>query len=201
MVKPLRARLEVGRVLYRVHPHRFEATAFNPGRGAPGRFHPIRDRDGLVIPTLYAAGAEEVALAETVFRNVVGGSRLLAVHVSQNSLTKLKLRADLHVADLRGHGLKVLGLRNRSELLDCDDSQYDRTARWAEAIHDSDPEIQGMIWISRQFDLATALLAFGDRVVRDTFTVEEGPMPLDSGEGFLRVCDAAAQAGIDVVRG
>ena len=200
-VTPRRATLKAGRTLYRVHPLRFAATAFNPGRGRHGRFHPFRDETGRVVPTLYAADRADGALSESVFRNVVGGNRLLLAHLANTCLTEIVLRVDLDVADLTGPGLKALGLRSRSDLLDCGESQYRRTARWAEAIHRSEAQPQGMIWMSRQFDLAMALLAFGDRVDEDSFTIVRGPLLLDRGAGLSIAREAATEARIDVVQG
>ena len=132
---------------------------------------------------------------------MIGGNRLLLAHLANTCLTEIALRVDLEVADLTGPGLKALGLKNRSGLLDCGESQYRRTVRWAEAIHRSGARPRGMIWMSRQFDLATALLAFGDRVGEDDFGIVRGPLLLDRGAGLSIAREAAAEARVDIVHG
>lgn len=112
-------------------------------------------------------------------------------------LTHIELTRDILVADLRGHGLRRLGL-TRGRLLDCGAGHYAETARWAEAIHRSDDSLHGMVWVSRQFDTATALLAFGDRLQEHDFLGGES-RPLDGGRGYRLVQDAAAAAAITIV--
>ena len=75
------------------------------------------------------------------------------------------------------------------------------TARWAEVIHRSNDIVDGIIWVSRQFDTAKALLAFGDRLNQDDFAVIGAPELLDRGQGYRRAQEAASAAGITIVEG
>lgn len=198
---PRLAAWKAGRTLYRVHPRRFNPVEFNPGRrGRRGRFHPIHDGAGRTIPTLYATDYRDGALSESVYRELVGGDRLLRAALHERCITEIELLTDITVADLTAPGLRAIGL-NRRQLLECGESHYRSTARWAEAIHRSNPAIQGMIWVSRQFDLATALLAYGDRLSENDLAIAKGPIPLDHGEGLSLVHRAATEAGIVVVAG
>ena len=184
--------------LYRVHPDLYPPNAFNPGtHGDRGRFHPMRDASGRLVPTLYAADCIDGALSETMFQNVFAGDVIVRSRLEGHCLTRIELTRDILVADLTGHGLRRLGL-TRSQLLDSGASHHAETARWAEAIHRSRESLQGMIWISRQFDVAMALLAFGDRLHERDFECDASE-PLDGGRGYRLVQDAAAAAGITVV--
>ncbi len=190
--------MRAGASLYRVHPDRRSPHAFNPGTGGDrGRFHPLRNASGRLVPTLYAADSIDGALSETVLHSVFAGGVILRSRLEGQCLTRIELTRDILVADLSGHGLRRLGL-TRGQLLDCGASHYAETARWAEAIHRSDDSLHGMVWVSRQFDTATALLAFGDRL--QDCDVRCGPSrPLDGGRGYRLVQDAAAAAAIAIV--
>ena len=197
-VDPLTTTLSAGTSLYRVHPDRYPPDAFNPGRhGDRGRFHPLRDASGRLVPTLYAADSPDGALSETVLHNVFAGDAILRSRLEGHCLTRIELTRDILVADLRRHGLRRLGL-TRGHLLDCGAPHYAETARWAEAIHRSRDSLHGMVWVSRQFDTAAALLAFGDRLQERHFRCG-ATQPLDDGRGYRLVQHAAAAAGITVV--
>ena len=197
-VDPLTTTWKAGTLLYRVHRAHYLPHAFNqPPRGRRGRFHPIRDASGRWVPTLYAADCIDGALSETTLHNVVAGGAILRSRLQGRCLTRIELTRDILVADLRGHGLRRLGL-TRARLLDCGAPHYAETARWAEAIHRSSDSLHGMVWVSRQFDTAAALLAFGDRLHEHDFRCG-ATQPLDGGRGYRLVQDAAAAAGITVV--
>ena len=115
-------------------------------------------------------------------------------------MTRIELVRDIAIADLSGHGLRRLGL-DRSQLLETGARSYARTARWAEAIHRSDDIVDGIIWVSRLFDTAKALLAFGDRLKKHDFAVIDAPERLDRGNGYRRAQEAASAAGITIPGG
>ncbi len=197
-VDPLTTTWSAGTLLYRVHPYRYRPDAFNPGTyGDRGRFHPIRNASGRLVPTLYAADSIDGALSETVLHGVFAGDVIMRSRLRGQCLTRLELMRDVPVADLSGHGLRRLGL-TRGQLLDVGAPHYAETARWAEAIHWSSDSLQGMVWVSRQFDVAMALLAFGDRL-RDRDLQCGMALPLDGARGYRLVQAAAAAAAITVV--
>lgn len=107
---------------------------------------------------------------------------------------------DIAIADLSGHGLRRLGL-DRSQLLETSAWSYAHTARWAEAIHRSNDIVDGITWVSRQFDTAKALLAFGGRLEGGDFAVIGAPEQLDRRQGHRRAQNAASAAGIAIVKG
>ena len=200
-VDPLTTTWRAGRRLYRVHPVSYAPNQINPGKGSrPGRFHPIRCAQGNSIATLYASDRIDGALAETVFHNVVAGGVILRAELTTRCLTRIELVRDILIADLSGHGLRRLGL-DRSQLLETGAWSYARTARWAEAIHRSDDIVDGIIWVSRQFDTAKALFAYGDRLKTDDFAAIDEPERLDQGRGYRRAQEAASAAGITIAEG
>lgn len=197
---PLITRWPADELLIRVHSREFTATAFNPGHGR-GRFHPFSDTAGHIVPVLYAANSIDGALAETVFRAVPLTGSLRAIlrrNLSRLVFSRLMPRSALTLIDLRGHGLRRIGLK-RSQLLETEADDYARTGRWAKALHAVRPEAQGLIWISRQFDTSAVMVLFGDRVADGALEAREAPTPLDRGTGLTRVRTSAEQAGIVVL--
>ena len=195
---PLRLPWTAGRRLYRVHPETYEATAFNPGAGRGGRFHPIADTSGKSIPTLYAADRINGALSETIFHNVVAGGVVLRAQLEDRCITEVQLAEDMTLANLTGNGLRRLGL-TRSQLLECDAAHYGSTARWAEALHKDAADIAGLVWVSRQFDTSKAIMIFGDRVGAEPLIAKGASRPLYKGDGYRLVQRVAAEAGITLV--
>ena len=198
---PKLTRLAAGSSLYRVHPARFRANQFNPNRASTqrGRFHLFTDVQELPVPTLYAADTVDGALSETVFHNVPGGGgRILRSRLQGLELSRLLTRDELLVVELRGHGLRRLGL-TRPQLLETDASTYPDTACWAQALHRCNPDIQGLLWISRQFDQTSAVVLFGDRVSPTALRVQQKALALDSGTGFKEVQRIASEARIAII--
>ena len=206
-VEPLKPNLihwRKGKRLYRVHPSTYGATEFNPGTGQPirrGRFHPIRDSQDRPIPTLYAADRIDGALSETVFHNVIHGSAAIRrQRLKIQLLSTIALERDVTLVDLTGHGLRKLGLR-RNQLLESESAHYEKTARWAAVLHASDNKIDGLMWVSRQFDTAKAAMFFGDRLASNDLSIINMPSPLYQGAGFRRVQQIATAAEILIVEG
>lgn len=197
---PLLTTWKAGRRIFRVHPKDIAPVAFNPGEGRAGRFHPIFDRRGRPIPTLYAADRIDGALSETVFHGMVAGGVVLRAQLRCLCITELELANDLVLANLTGHGLRRLGL-TRSELLECGAAHYSATARWAEALHAADSNLAGLVWVSRQFDTSKALVIFGDRVAQIPLLEVGTPSPLSRGAGFRLVQKAGVEADITIVEG
>ena len=198
---PQLTRLSPNTRLYRVHPASYRANQFNPNRGPvrPGRFHPFTDALGQPVATLYAADAVDGALSETLFHNVVGGGgRILRSRLRGLKLSCVIARDELILADLRGHGLRRLGSM-RQQLLETNAHDYPQTVRWAQALHRCNPAIHGLIWISRQFDRASALVLFGDRVDPARLHVEVDALTLDSGSGYKEVQRIATEARIAII--
>ncbi len=159
--------LEPGELLHRVHDRVFAGDDFNPCRGGPTRFAPIRDAAGRRIPSLYAGLTVESAIYETVFHDVPPSAHRKTVPrdaVENCKHSTLLVRHTLRLASLRAPDLMQWGV-HRETLIGSLPTQYGRTALWAKAIHDRFGHVDGLIWTSSLCDPDAALLLFGDRVV------------------------------------
>lgn len=154
--------------VFRVHHQQVRPGAFNPGPRPTGRFSFF----GMPpVPVLYGGATPEVAVAETLFRDIpLRGGRLTADAYLPRMLSVLRPARDLQLAQLHSGGLRRLGLTAR-EITDTEAVHYPRTVRWAEAIH-RNTEADGLVWISRQWNNAKAAVLFGDRVTEQELTVE-----------------------------
>ncbi|HZM65423.1 MAG TPA: hypothetical protein VFC16_03875, partial [Nakamurella sp.] len=103
------------------------------------------------------------------------------------------------IGDLTGFGLRRL-CATRAEIIDSDLRCYPHTARWAHGVHAHREHLDGIQWVSRQYDTALALILFGDRVQETELDAAPTsiPMPLALGLGFNNVQDLADQADITI---
>lgn len=189
-----------GRSLIRCHNLWFAPREFNPGLGS-GRFHPLRDLTGHPVPTLYAADQVEGALSETIFHDIPIRGPLKSIplwRLERLGVSSLSPLRDLTLAQLYGLGLHRLGIA-REELIASPAAEYPRTVLWAQALHAHHPDLNGLIWVSRQNDACRCLVLFGDRVGERDLQVVRRPVPLTSDEGFAYVQTAAQAAGITII--
>ena len=167
--------LKAGTELHRTHASKFRSAEFNPCRGQPMRFSPIVGGDGLCVPSLYAASTREAAAFETIFHDIDARAAFKSVRqdvVEARSVSRIANRRTLRLAPLFTPDLKAWGLA-RHDLIDTPKSAYGRTVAWAAALHRAEPDIEGLIWTSRQCDPDLAVLLFGDRVADSDFDVME----------------------------
>lgn len=196
-LRPLLFTWEKDRPLFRCHNVRFGPVQFNPGLGV-GRFHPLRDAHGNVVPTLYAAEDLEGAFSETIFHNVPvrgPGKRIRKIELRPLVVSTLVCRRDLKLAQLFGFGLRRLGI-TRLKLIEASKSQYPRTAAWAQALHGCGERVDGLVWVSRQNDGTRSVVLFGDRVSESDLESIGELLPLKDGPGYEAVLNAANRAGI-----
>ena len=190
--------------LFRVHPAHRAPDAFNPGVGRPGRFHPFQagPTSPDPVPTMYASATIAGALSESVFHDVPyrgPAKRIIAARLQGLVLSLVVVTSPLTMAQLAGLGLRRIGVRRR-DLIDGGPAGYERTAAWAAAIHACPAQPAGLMWMSRQDDISEAYVLFGDRIGPDGIAASPGSLPLASGDGLALVEEAAAAAGIVVVR-
>ncbi len=189
----------------RVFAHQYNPTEFNPGSGTAsprGRFHFFAAESGQVVPVLYGADQPFAALAETAFHDVPvrGPARVVfESRLAPLSIVTLQPQRDLCLVQLHGFGLRRLSIR-ATNLTDTEAAAYPRTTEWARALHAALPDIDGLVWMSRQFNSSPALVLFGDRISASDLTVTEPPVPLFAGRGRDLVDRAANAAGIAVVQ-
>lgn len=150
--------LERGSKLYRVHANRFTVDQFNPGHGAPTRFAFFGTPP---VPVLYAAGTEAAALAESLLHDVPVTGGLLAHRLYLDKVMgRIDVTRHLHLASLRGLGLRKLGVQ-ASDVTDTDADQYEYTVEWAAAAHAAG--FDGVAWTSTRCNDSRAVVLFGDR--------------------------------------
>lgn len=197
-LRPATTTWNAGRSLFRVHG-RTRADTFNPGYGR-GRLHPIRDRRGVPIPTLYASDEIDGALSEVPFRGVTAsGGGIHRSSLESLFLSRLVSEIDLQLVDLTGLALRRLGV-TRDQLVEVPDRRYRETARWAEALHQARADAHGLMWVSRQCDIAKSVVLFGDRIDPSALRLAGSAEPLHHGRGFELVCEAAARANVAVIQ-
>ncbi len=202
---PLTEQWPAAQEFVRVFAHKYHPTEFNPGSGVPsprGRFHFFAAAPGRVVPILYGADQPFAALAETVFHDVPirnPGRVVFESRLAPLSMVTLKPLRDLRLVQLHGFGLRRLSIR-AANLTDTEAAEYPRTTEWARALHAAMRDIDGLVWMSRQFNSAPALVLFGDRVRSTDLAVAVPPIPLWTGRGRDLVDRAANAAGIAVVR-
>jgi hypothetical protein len=172
--------------IIRVHNVMFGATEFNPGAGG-GRFHPIQNPHGALIPTLYGSNTFDGALSETLFHDVAAGGDARAVKQSKVIpllVSKLSPLRDLTLIRITSEG---------------DAARYAQTRTQAEALH-AETSADGLIWSSRQHQTSDAIVLFGDRVERSSFDIVESPQSLfPPSPAWYEVLRAAEAAGITIV--
>ena len=160
--------------LCRVHLKKYKADQFNNSGSGNARFSPIFDSKGSIIPTIYAADTLAAALMETVFHDVptyqgmktLDGSR----YVDPFAHCQLSTIHSMKIAVLFGPGLKGLGIKE-GELIHSAAADYEETRKWAMAIHEQYPAVQGLVWISKQCSPQKAYIFFEDRCISPIFNV------------------------------
>lgn len=165
-----------GRPIHRIHLDRYDGNQFNPGVSGNARFSPIKTKAGLSIPTLYGGMTFECAAMETVFHDVPYSPGLKTLEKSKlrdQTYSQLIPGRDLNLIDLSSPALRKLGIE-RKELIDTEKDRYPHTRKWAEAFHAECDEADGLCWVSRQDDRASAIMLFGDRV-EDALLAVSGP--------------------------
>ena len=194
---------------------------FNASGVGNARFSPLVDRGG-VIPTMYAAATQTVALLETSFHDVHETSTRIiseSLHLARRGLVALTAPAPLALIDLTDQGLDRIGLA-RAQLVATTPEHYACTRQWAVSLHARriGPVVPvGILWQSRVAELARAdslllgdLLAlasavcvlYGDRVPTDPAVWQPGDPHYDdmsSGDGRLLAEQIAEQLGAVIV--
>jgi hypothetical protein len=151
----------------RSHPRASTRVWMGQGRlRKPTRFAPIRDAKGKVVPYLYGGSTLDCAIFETVFHDVPVDAADKFVDLddfAQRGHGELIASRDLKLVDLTSEGLHRLKVP-KGELIASPARDYLDTALWAQALHRQFPDVDGLLWMSRQRDRDHALVLFGDRL-------------------------------------
>jgi hypothetical protein len=188
-------------LLHRTFDGAYAPNDFNPGKGQRTRFAPICTIAGTIIPTLYAGETIEAAYYESVLHDVPtdGDDRVIAHSaLIGRQYAALAPTRDLSLAQLFAVDLKKWNLE-RTQLIDTTSYHYRYTKLWAEALHESLPSIDGLVWTSKKDDEHQAYVLFGDRVNTHQLAIVDGPREIVSDTmlfNLLRDCAGAMGARI-----
>jgi RES domain len=187
--------------LWRVHDFTRPATVFNPCIGRRGRFSPLYDATGACIPTLYAGETREAAMFETVFRDLPPlplARQVFTKELNGRAISELRTRRPLRLAPMFNQNLAIIG-QSRQTMIECHGAEaYEQTCAWAEAIHRDFPDIDGLVWTSRQQDEALAMVLFEERIAPGNLE-EVGSEHLDRGPARNWVSQMAKAYKIDLI--
>lgn len=195
---PHRVRLRPAIELHRVHRSSFASSAFNPCLGRPSRFAPLLRSDGSCIPTMYAATTFECAVHETLFHEIQHDAKHKSIRFAELEnldYALLRPQRELVLAGLFEPDLNKWGLTRR-QLIDTFAADYEATAKWAVALHDAFPDIDGLAWTSRRCDPACAYLLFGDRVASQQLDIAQRTRITGSNALLLQIRSFADRANI-----
>jgi hypothetical protein len=184
--------------LHRIHNSSFASNSFNPCLGRPSRFAPLLRSDGTCIPTMYAATSLQCAVHETLFHEIQHDAKYKSIgyHEIENlDYSVVHPRRDLVLAGLFEPDLNRWGLTRR-QLIDTFAADYEATAKWAIAMHDSLSDIDGLVWTSRRCDPEMAYLLFGDRVPTDLLDTAYRARICETNALLLQVRNFADRANI-----
>lgn len=213
--------LRTGTTLHTAYARRRWPALFNDSGLGNARFSPLSS-DGTVVPTIYCAATQTVALLETAFHDVhQTGTRIISapLRLATRGVVALTAPSSMGLIDLTDEGLNRIGLR-REQLVSTTPRHYPCTREWATALHArrvGGVAPSGLIWRSRIAELASGdspllhdllsvagdvCLLFGDRVPTDPDAWAPGEPHYDdltSGDGRLLAEQIAEQLGAVIV--
>ncbi len=196
---PLVVRWEADKPIVRVHPARHLPNQFNP-EDKRARFRPFANA-GAIVPTMYGAVDFDGALSETVFHDLPRpAAGQVVTHAALYPLVRSHAipTRDLKLVLLAGYGLDRLKV-TREQLIMSPPEEYVHTARWGEALYNCRKRLDGLLWVSRQYELSTAVMLFGGRVRERELKFDYSDvLPLWTGPGLVDVMQTAAKAGITI---
>lgn len=153
------------------------------------------------MPSLYAATNREAAAYESIFDDIAPAAHFKTVRLStvqSRSVSRISPKKDLSVARLYAPDLKAWGIA-RTNLIETSKATYRQTVLWAGALHAAYPDIDGLIWTSRQCDPERCLIFFGDRVQEADFTVLDCIDVSTSTNLLLELRNYGRRAGITII--
>jgi hypothetical protein len=154
-----------------------------------------------VLPCLYLANSEEVAVAECVLHDVGFGEPhpiVLAARLANLALTELDLDHGLSLIDLTGLGLRRLRAEPQV-MLYSGPASYPTTAAFAEILLRATRWADGFLYPSRQFPAGQCAVVYQRRGrVVPSLRIRK-TMALGAGPGRVLVDRISASADVTVV--
>lgn len=214
-------RIRQGTTLHTAYARRHWPALFNDSGLGNARFSPLL-ADGAVVPTMYCASTQTVALLESAFHDVHQmGTRIISesLQLAPRGVVALTTPAPMSMIDLTDSGLARMGLL-REQLVATTPHHYACTREWGAALHQrrvGGIAPSGLMWQSRIAELAggdspllgdlltvasDVCLLFGDRVPTEPAAWAPGDPHYDdltSGHGRLLAEQIAEQLGAVIV--
>jgi hypothetical protein len=169
--------------------------------GQATRFTPFNNEHGSRVATLYAATTREAAAFESIFHDIEPTAPFKTVRlavVEARSVSIIAPRRDLALASLFAPDLKPWGL-SRTDLIETPKSTYAETVLWAKAIYRANPDVDGLIWTSRQCDPEQCTILFEDRLHEDQLDVIQSIDVGSDADLFLELRGYGRRAGITII--
>lgn len=187
-----------GGELFHCHRRAYGPVQFNSTGIPQYRFSPIRDADGLVIPTWYAASSAHGAVAESLLHDIpIGVSGYLAAGQFQGRrVSTIRPARTLRLARLDHDGLRALSLRPEA-VTETEADRYSQTALVAQRLHD-ESDLDGLVWVSRRRNIDGAVVLFGDRVGAADLEVQALVHDFDTIAGWSWLYEYVTPLGIDL---
>ena len=202
---PALAVWQPGVPLHRAHGRQFDPLSFNRKQGLNFRFSSL-NVDGLPIGVLYAANSLKGTVSETLFHTLpADGDRMKPRSIPRATLSKYALSTltptrPLRLIDLTGHGLGREGMPvTHGELILSSAAHYAQTRAWAKVFYHHPVQADGFLWVSRQFNLACALLLFEDRVGEGGMALTGASVLAARSPVIEQIEDAAMEARIVII--
>jgi hypothetical protein len=113
---------------------------------------------------------------------------------------ELALARTLRLAAFHGAGLQR-ARRRRNQLIDTGPPTYPQTAKWGQKAWEHPQRVDGIVWMSRQYDSQRAIMLFRDRIQERELNVIPGSLlPLDAGAGYELLAGIVQRAGFRINR-
>jgi hypothetical protein len=166
--------LSSGTELHRIHPAIFGPTQFNNTDKGDARFSPIRTPSSAIIPTVYGGETFECAACEIILRcpdappvdprtGLATFQIVFPSDYAHHTHSIVRTTADMRLVDLTVSGQRKIGV-NQNALLAGPKSTYPATRAWAERIHTTCTNAQGIYYNSFQAGPLFAVVLFEDRL-------------------------------------
>ena len=188
-----------GQSWHRAYEAKWGYDEFHPGGGGDSRFAPFTSAAGTNVPTLYLAETGVAALLETVFHDVHPLSKGLVYEsdVRERLLVTVSLPSPPVLLDLRDPELQRLNV-SRHEVVSSPAEHFPCTRAVARAVHARHDRVDGIVWHSRQAELAShppaqVMVLFGDH-----YGTARGKLPL-AGPGSVDLLNGRGRDLVDQI--